>query len=71
MRKKRKYTRRPMTDDRIIKMITSIRTRNNKQWMNMLRLAYAAKPRAAGKIMNEIVSNDQKVTKWMARLGKN
>lgn len=70
MKKKRKYVRRPMTDDRIIKKITSIRTRNNKQWMNMLRLAYAAKPRAAAKIMNQIVSNDQEVTKLMARLGR-
>lgn len=68
--KKRKYVRRPMTDDRIIKKITSIRTRNNKQWMNMLRLAYASKPRAAAKIMNQIVENDRQVTKWMARLGR-
>ena len=70
MKKKRKYTRRPMTDDRIIKIITTIRTKNNKCWMNMLRLAYASKPRQAGKIMNQIVDNDKLVTKWMARLGK-
>lgn len=68
--KKRKYVRRPMTDDRIIKNITGIRTRNNKQWMNMLRLAYASKPRAAAKIMNQIVENDRQVTKWMSRLGR-
>lgn len=70
MKKKRKYVRRPMTDDRIIKKITSIRTRNNKQWMNMLKLAFKSKPRATAKIMNSIVANDQAVTKWMARLGK-
>ena len=58
-----------MTDDRIIKKITSIRTRNNKQWMNMLRLAYASKPKQAAKIMNSIVENDRLVTKWMSRLG--
>lgn len=70
MRKKRKYVRRPMTNDRIIKKITSIRTRNNKQWMNMLKLAFQSKPVAAGKIMNSIVANDQAVTKWMGRLGR-
>jgi aspartate/tyrosine/aromatic aminotransferase len=70
MRKKRKYTRRPMTDDRIIKTITSIRTKNNKAWMNMLRLAFASKPRQAAKIMNQIVENDKLVTKWMEKLGR-
>ena len=69
MKKKRKYVRRELTDDVIIKEITRIRTKNNKQWMQMLRLAYAAKPRAAASIMNEIVANDQAVTKWMQRLG--
>jgi len=70
VKKKRKYSRRPITDDLIIKTITSIRTRNNKAWMNMLRLAYASKPRQAAKIMNQIVENDKAVTKWMERLGR-
>lgn len=70
MSKKRKYTRRPMTTERIIKSITSIRTRNNKAWMSLLQLAFKAKPRAASKIMNKIVENDKLVTRWMSRLGK-
>lgn len=70
MRKKRKYTKRVMTDDIVIKAITSIRTRNNKAWMNILKLAFKAKPRAAAKIMASIVENDKLVTKWMQRLGK-
>lgn len=69
MRKKRKYTRRPMTTERIIKTITSIRTRNNKQWMALLQLAFKEKPRAAHKIMGKIVENDKQVTRWMAKLG--
>lgn len=68
MSKKRKYVRRPMTPERIIKKITSIRTRNNKQWMNLLKLAFNAKPRMAAKIMREIVANDREVTRWMSRL---
>lgn len=69
MRKKRKYVRRPMTKDRIIKTITSIRSRNNRQWMAILSLAFAAKPRKASKIMSSIVSNDREITRWMAKLG--
>lgn len=69
MRKKRKYTRRPMTTDRIVRTITSIRTRNNKQWMALLGLAFKAKPRQAKKIMSAIVENDRQVTKWMSKLG--
>jgi len=68
MKKKRKYIRRPMTNERIIKKITSIRTRNNKQWMALLALAFKAKPRQAGKIMNQITENDRLVTKCMTRL---
>lgn len=66
--KKRKYVRRPMTNERIIKKITSIRTRNNKQWMTILALAFKAKPRQASKIMNHITENDRAVVKWLARL---
>lgn len=69
MIKKRKYVRRPMTNERIIKKITSIRSRNNRSWMALLALAFKAKPRQAGKIMNEITENDRLVTKWMKRLG--
>lgn len=67
--KKRKYTRHPVTPERVIKKITSIRTKNNKQWMNILKLAFKAKPRLAKKIMASIVENDRLVTHWMAKLG--
>lgn len=77
MRKKRKYTRRKVLikgratrDDKIIKKITAIRVKNNTCWMDMLRLAYAAKPKQAARIMSKIVTNDGRITKWMSRLGK-
>lgn len=70
MRKKRKYVRRPMTDDRIITKVQSIRRKNNIAWMNILRLAFKAKKKQARKIMSEINRNDALVTKWMGRLGK-
>lgn len=68
MRKKRKYTRHKNTPERVIKKITSIRTRNNKQWMALLKLAFKAKPRLAKNIMSQIVENDRQVTRWMAKL---
>lgn len=67
MRKKRKYV---TSDDTLIKRITKIRVKNNVQWMNMLRLAYAAQPKKAARIMNRIVQNDKAVTLLMERLGR-
>ncbi len=69
MTKKRKYVRRPMTDDRIITKVQAIRRKNNIAWMNILRLAFKARPKQARKIMDEINKNDVLVTKWMSRLG--
>lgn len=68
--KKRKYVRKPMTNNRIIKKITSIRTKNNKQWMAILALAFRSTPKVAAAIMGHITENDRLVTKWMSRLGK-
>lgn len=69
-RKKRKYTRHPMTSDRVIGKVQAIRRKNNVAWMDILRLAFKTKPRKAKQIMTQIVANDQEITKWMARLGK-
>jgi len=67
--KKRKYIHRPITDDIIITKVQSIRRKNNIAWMNILRLAFRAKPKQARRIMDDINKNDILVTKWMSRLG--
>lgn len=69
VRKKRKYVRRKLTDTLIIKRVTSIRTRNNKQWMALLNLAFKIKPRLSRKIMVNIVENDRQIARLMAKLG--
>ena len=66
--KKRKYTHHPMTPARIIGMVTRIRSRNNRSWMALLRLAVAAKPRKAKAIIRQITKNDQEVSKWLSRI---
>jgi hypothetical protein len=65
---KRKYVRRPMTTQRVITMVTRIRSRNNRNWMSLLKLAVASKPRQAKAILTQITKNDQEITRWMGRL---
>jgi hypothetical protein len=66
--KKRKYVRRKITNELIVKEVTKIRRKNNSCWMNLLALAFKSKPRQAKKIMEAITENDRNVTKWMTRL---
>ncbi len=67
MRKKRKYTKRPMTPKRILGMVSRIRARNNRVWMQLVELAVAVKPRKAKKIIRQITANDREVTRWLSR----
>ncbi len=66
--KKRKYVKRKITNELIVKEVTRIRRKNNNCWMELLALAFKAKPRQAKKIMAAITENDRNVTKWMSRL---
>lgn len=66
--KKRKYVRRKITNELVVKEVTKIRRKNNNCWMQLLALAFKAKPRQAKKIMESITENDRRVTKWMVRL---
>ncbi len=65
---KRKYVKRKITNELIIKEVTRIRRKNNSCWMLLLGLAMKAKPRQAKKILEAITKNDSLVTKWMGRL---
>lgn len=58
-----------ITDAKIIDKVQAIRRKNNVAWMNILRLAFKAKPKEAKAIMTEINKNDALVTKWMSQLG--
>lgn len=58
-----------LTGDKIIDKVQAIRVKNNRAWMNILRLAFKAEPQKAKKIMTQINKNDAAVTKLMSRLG--
>ena len=46
----------------------NIRKKNNKNWMNVLRLAFKHSPKKAAKIMSEIYLEDNKIGKLVKKL---
>jgi len=48
---------------KILKEISDIRSRNNKNWMRLLELAFEIAPDRAKGIMADIVECDQAITK--------
>ena len=55
---------------KIIKQIEKIRSKNNVNWMNILRLAFKLDPKNASKIMKKINYDDKKITKLLNDLTK-
>ena len=55
---------------KLINQIQKIRKKNNVNWMDMLRLAFKHDPKNASKIMANIYSDDQRVSKIVKTLVK-
>lgn len=55
---------------KIIKQIELVRSKNNKNWMDLYRLAFETKPEKAVKIIKRILLKDQTVTKLAQKLLK-
>tara|TARA_A100000164_G_C21328653_1_gene505421 strand:+ start:263 stop:448 length:186 start_codon:yes stop_codon:yes gene_type:complete len=55
---------------KIIKKIENIRSKNNVNWMNILRLAFKLDPVQASKIMKKINYDDKKISKLLNELSK-
>ena len=55
---------------KIINQIEKIRSKNNVNWMNILRLAFKLDPVSASKIMKKINYDDKKISKLLSKLGK-
>ena len=47
---------------KIIDKIEKTRKKNNKNWMDILRLAYDSSPVRASKILSEIYKEDKKIS---------
>ena len=54
----------------IINKIEKIRTKNNKQWMNLLKLAIKYAPAQAKKTIFKINKNDRNISDLLKKLGK-
>lgn len=61
MKKNKNYTK-------TINRIEKIRAKNNKNWMNLLRLAFKLDPKNASKIMREINYNDKEISSLLKNL---
>ena len=55
---------------KLINQIQKIRKKNNVNWMDMLRLAFKHDPKNASRIMANIYSDDQRVSKIVKKLVK-
>ena len=53
---------------KIIDKIEKIRSKNNVNWMNVLRLAFKLDPSSAKKIMKKINYDDRKISNLLKKL---
>ena len=54
----------------LINKIQKIRSKNNINWMDMLRLAFKHDPKISSIIMSKIYIDDQKISKLVQKLYK-
>jgi hypothetical protein len=56
--------------NKIINQIQNIRSKNNVNWMNILKLAFRLDPKSASKIMKKINYDDKKISILLNKLTK-
>lgn len=56
--------------NKIINQIEKIRSKNNVNWMNILRVAFKHDPKRTAKIMSKIYSDDLNIGKLAKKLTK-
>jgi len=57
-------------DLNIFSKIENIRSKNNKNWMNLLRLSYESNPNKTLSILSKIISKDQTLVRLAKQLKK-
>lgn len=55
---------------KIIDQIEKIRSKNNVNWMDILRLAFKHDPKGSVKIMRKINYDDKKISKLLNKISK-
>ena len=56
--------------NKIINQIKKIRSKNNVNWMNILKLAFKLDPKKAATIMKKINYDDKKISNLLSKLSK-
>ena len=56
---------------KVIDQIEKIRSKNNTNWMDLLRLAYKKAPKESATIMSNIYKDDSKISSLVKKLPKN
>tara|TARA_B100000965_G_C19582138_1_gene754059 strand:- start:1094 stop:1282 length:189 start_codon:yes stop_codon:yes gene_type:complete len=54
--------------NKIINQIQKVRSKNNVNWMNLLKLAFKLNPKRASNIMKKINYDDKKIAKLLTKL---
>jgi len=62
---------RVMTDLEIIDAVEAVRTKNNKNWMDILRVAFKHAPEEARPILAEINKSDGEISRLLDKLANN
>ncbi len=60
-----------MNDNDLIDKMEQIRANNNRNWMDIVRLAIKLDPVETKKIIGEIVEHDRKIANVLEELSKN
>jgi|TARA_B110000027_G_C16057591_1_gene272900 hypothetical protein len=60
--------KKKINHNKILTQIEKIRSKNNVNWMNILRLAFELDPKRASKIMSKVNYDDQKISKLLNQL---
>ena len=56
--------------NKIINQIQKIRSKNNVNWMNILKLAFKLDPKKSSKIMKKINYDDKKISDLLKKLSQ-
>ena len=54
----------------IVNLIEKTRSKNNKNWMNLLRIALKYAPKESSLVLKKININDKKISKLVSKIGK-
>ena len=66
----KKKTNKYRIYSKIISQIENVRKKNNKNWMDLLRLSFKYNPQVAKKIVKQIFSEDRRINKLVKKLIK-